>query len=103
MKISMQEVDRIIQSRIVSPVQAQSNGAGVGAASGPATNPAVSIEISSSAQEIQRLKRTVQEMPDVREDMVNSIKSRLDSGTYSVTSNEVADLMIRRAYADTVR
>jgi flagellar biosynthesis anti-sigma factor FlgM len=101
MKISMQEVDRIIQSRIVSPIQAPNNVAG--AANGQAVNPAVSIEISSSAQEIQRLKRTVQEMPDVREDMVSAIKSRLDSGNYSVTSNEVADLMIRRAFADTVR
>ena len=102
MKISMQEVDRIIQSRIVAPVAGARNGAGASAAS-EATGPAVSIEISSSAQDIQRLKRMLHEMPEVRQDMVDSIKSRLDSGQYSVTSTEVADLMIRRAYADTVR
>lgn len=99
----MQEVDRIIQSRIVNPVEGAKGAAARSGASSQASDPAVSVEISSSAQEIQRLKRKLQEMPDVREDMVDSIKSRLESGTYSVTSNEVADLMIRRAYADTVR
>jgi negative regulator of flagellin synthesis FlgM len=103
MKISMQEVDRIIRSQLVNSVQGTTSGIGQGVANDKAAGPAVSIEISSSAQEIQRLKRAVQEMPDVREDMVDSIKARMDSGTYSVTSNEVADLMIRRAYADTVR
>lgn len=44
----------------------------------------------------------INEMPD-REDMIASLKARIDSGQYNPTGAEIADAMIRRTVADRIR
>ena len=41
-------------------------------------------------------------MPD-RDEMVASIKARIEAGEYDVSGEDVADAMIRRAIADKVK
>ena len=102
MKISMEEVDRILQSRGVdraignAPTQVEEAEAG-------GTTPASSVEVSSMAQDIQRVKRILDETPDVREEQVQALKERVESGNYKVSGAEIADLIVRRAYADRIR
>jgi vacuolar-type H+-ATPase subunit H len=40
---------------------------------------------------------------DVREDVVASLKERIEAGTYSVGGEQIAEMMIRRMLADRVR
>ena len=42
------------------------------------------------------------QMPD-REDMIASLKARIEAGTYHVSGADIADAMARRAIADRVR
>lgn len=50
---------------------------------------------------IQDIARKVADMPD-RDEMVASIKARIEAGEYDVSGEDVADAMIRRAIADKV-
>lgn len=103
MKISLEEVDRILRSQApaeAAPKAANGNGNGNGAYAAP---PAASVEISQSAQDIARVRQIVEQMPDVREDLVASIRERISKGEYKVSSADIADLMLRRAVADTIR
>jgi negative regulator of flagellin synthesis FlgM len=56
---------------------------------------------SSRAQEIIRAKTAVDSAPDVREDLVKSLKDKIDSGQYQVSSDDIAEMMLPRQSADT--
>ena len=53
-----------------------------------------------SAAEVEELKAVIAHMPDVREDRVAELKRQIENGTYHVSSEEIADSMMRRALAD---
>lgn len=59
------------------------------------------IEISSMGRDLQVAKKAVSEAEDVRWDKVNEIKRRMQSGTYNVSSEEVAEKMAN-SYFDTI-
>lgn len=55
------------------------------------------------AAEVARVVKMVNEMPDVREDIVMELKERIEKGEYTVTGEEIAEMMIRRMRADRIR
>jgi len=63
-------------------------------------SPAATVSFSTQAQDIAKAKAAVNAAPDVREDLVSSLKARVSSGTYSVSGADVADMMMRRMAAD---
>ncbi|HLJ56770.1 MAG TPA: flagellar biosynthesis anti-sigma factor FlgM [Chthonomonadaceae bacterium] len=99
MKISEQEISRLLA---YTPTDRVDRSSGVAVVDSPAarTSPAAQVEISTSAQDIQRIKDVIAQLPDVREDRVQALKAQVESGTYHVSSEDIADLMIRRALAD---
>lgn len=54
------------------------------------------IQISRIAREHQIAKKAVAEAPDVREDLVASVKARIDAGVYEVSSSDFAQALIDR-------
>lgn len=58
------------------------------------------IEISTMGKDLQIAKKAVSEADDVRWDKVNDIKRRMQSGTYNVSCEEVAEKMVE-SYFDT--
>ena len=58
------------------------------------------IEISTLGRDLQIAKKAVSETEDVRWDKVNEIKKRMQSGTYNVSCEEVAEKMAN-SYFDT--
>jgi negative regulator of flagellin synthesis FlgM len=61
---------------------------------------AVVLSVSPSAQEVQQVKRMINQLPDVREDRVQALKAQIEGGTYRVSGEDIADLIIRRVLAD---
>ena len=49
------------------------------------------LEIPNMGKDIQVAKQAVKNSPDVREDVMASIKERLNAGTYQVDTDEFAD------------
>lgn len=53
--------------------------------------------------EIDRIVHAGESVPDVREDIVASLRERIESGTYFVGAETIAEMMIRRTIADKLR
>lgn len=58
------------------------------------------IEISTMGKDLQIAKKAVSEADDIRWDKVNDIKKRMQSGTYNVSCEEVAEKIVE-SYFDT--
>ena len=61
------------------------------------------MESSTAPDVIHEIASIVGATPDVREDIIEAIKAQTSSGTYRVSSEDIADLIVRRALADKVR
>jgi negative regulator of flagellin synthesis FlgM len=102
MQISLDEVSRLFRTQATQRQQSsRMSGTNRSFATGT-SNPASSAEVSDRAQEVRRVLRKVNELPD-REDRVEALKAQIENGTYKVSGEEIADLIIRRAFADGVR
>lgn len=56
------------------------------------------LQISRAAQDYQIAKNAVSEAPDVREDKIAEFKEALASGTYNVSSQEIAEKMVNKYF-----
>ena len=54
------------------------------------------LQISNAGKDIQTAKKAVAGAADVREDLVASIKERLNAGTYQVDTDDFADRLLER-------
>lgn len=59
--------------------------------------------ISPLAQGMAVAEEALKAVPDVREDIINSLKERIQNGTYKVSGEEIAEMLIRRNSADKIR
>ena len=101
MQISTEEVNRLLAATPLRGANVKSRMARSRTGDSSSTSPeAVSIEISAKAQDIQKVKQAIEQVPDVRMDRVLQLKALVESGQYHVSGEEVADLMIRRTLAD---
>jgi len=51
--------------------------------------------LSTSAKDFQSVKKLLSEMPDVRQNIVEEVKQRIEGGNYDVSSYDVADKISR--------
>lgn len=56
------------------------------------------VEISSTGRDYQVAKKAIANVPDIRMDKVNDIKKRMESGTYNINMEEVADKLLENYY-----
>ena len=52
------------------------------------------VQISSMGKDIQTAKTAVANSPDVREELVASLKERIKNGTYEVNGGDFADKLL---------
>ncbi len=103
MQISLREVEQLMRTGSVE-ARAADAPAPFGLDNLTATpTPAAISDISERAQELRQVTKKIQALPEVREDLVAEIKAQIEAGTYNVSSDDIADLMLRRAYADRIR
>lgn len=53
------------------------------------------VQISSMGKDFQAAKTAVANSPDVREELVASLKERIQNGTYEVNGGDFADKLIK--------
>jgi anti-sigma28 factor (negative regulator of flagellin synthesis) len=66
------------------------------------TPDALPKSVEPDAAEVARVVEMVKAAPDVREDIVMKLKERIEKGEYSVSGEEIAEMMVRRMKADRV-
>lgn len=111
MKITNDEAIRaagITPAAAVSPRPAAATPAAKAAA--PGAGPAAQVELSAQAQALSAAKTeaashlpAVSAAPDIRTSLVDKLKAQVESGTYRVSSADIADQIVRRAQADTIQ
>ncbi len=57
------------------------------------------VQISSIGKDMQIAKSAVASAPDIREDLVNSVKQKIQNGTYAVDTESFADKLLSK-YAE---
>lgn len=60
------------------------------------------LELSRTGNDYNIAKQIVAQTPDVREDKINDIKQRLESGTYNVKMEEVAEKLVNRYFDELI-
>lgn len=60
------------------------------------------FQMSQTGKDYQIAKQAVSSVPDVREDRVNDIKNRIATGTYNISSKEVADKLAENYFNKTI-
>ncbi|HZT43045.1 MAG TPA: flagellar biosynthesis anti-sigma factor FlgM [Chthonomonadaceae bacterium] len=99
MKISVEEVSRVLA---VSPLERRGNRPADADLAGRDSEGIEAGRLLESVptQEVQQIKKLVNKLPEVREDRVQALKAQIESGTYQVSGEDIADLIIRRTLAD---
>lgn len=54
------------------------------------------LMLSATAQDASIAKQALSGIPDVREDLVNSVKERIDNGTYEVDAEDFAGKLLEK-------
>lgn len=75
-------------------------------ASARQSSAAASVAKEESSSDFAVARRMAQGMDmetDIREDVVASLRERIEAGTYVVSGEQVAEMLIRRMMADRVR
>ena len=54
------------------------------------------LQLSSTGKDYQTAKAAVKTAPDIREDLVASIKASMEAGTYQVSGESFADKLIAK-------
>ncbi len=55
------------------------------------------LKLSTEAKEFQTAMKALKNVPDVRKDKVEDIRQRITSGTYNISSRQIAKKMIENA------
>ena len=58
------------------------------------------VQISERSQEFSRIRQLVDAQPDVRLDRVNKLAKLIDSGTYDVKGEQIAEAIIQKNLID---
>jgi flagellar biosynthesis anti-sigma factor FlgM len=54
------------------------------------------VQISQRSQEFSRIRQLVDAQPDVRLDRVNKLAKAIDSGTYEVNGEQIAEAIVQK-------
>lgn len=94
MRISNEELQRIAYSN-PSSVAVESSGS--------SRVSEVNVVASLESQDMKMITEALALVPDIREQVVASLKERIESGSYQVSGEQIAEMMVRRSLADRVR
>ncbi len=102
--------DEAIRATSIDPISLPKLAPKPATTAAPGAGPAAQIEISAQAKALGAAKTeaagylpAVHAAPDIRTDLVNKLKTQVDSGAYHVASADIADQIVRRAQADKVQ
>jgi negative regulator of flagellin synthesis FlgM len=94
MRISLDEVLRVSHEGQASENKSSAPGT---------TQGAQSVVEALESREIQMTMEAISREPDVREQVVASLREQIESGSYFVSGEQIAQMMVRRALVDRMR
>ena len=92
MRISNEQTQQILNAQGVKGPKAAK-----GADAARPTGGADAVSVSTQSQDIQKALAAFGNIPDVRNDRVEELRSKIASGEYNVSGKDIAGSMLRRA------
>lgn len=71
-------------------------------AAGANEAPREKVNLSAAARDIQKLRSVIAELPDIREEKVQDLKSRIETGNYNVSGEQIAEKMVSESLIDII-
>jgi len=90
MKVS----DAISQIRTDNKVEGTKKTSKSNEVSSAGTVPTDKVQLSSGSKDVQKMKEILNQTPEMRMEMIESLKQEINAGTYKVDSREIADRML---------
>lgn len=60
------------------------------------------VQISPKAKDVQKIRAEVDSLPDIRTDRVEEAKKAIETGTYNIRGEKVADKIIKEGVIDSI-
>ncbi|MFH1625987.1 MAG: flagellar biosynthesis anti-sigma factor FlgM [Pseudomonadota bacterium] len=60
------------------------------------------VQLSSKARDIQRVKKVLDSVPEVRQDKVTELKNSIENETYNVKGEKVAPRIVKESLLDEI-
>ena len=70
--------------------------------SGGGTSESDRLELSVRSLEVSHVQDLIQSTPDVRQDRINQVRSEIDSGTYNIKAEKIAEKIVGGSLLDEV-
>jgi negative regulator of flagellin synthesis FlgM len=86
----------------VSQVQQNTQAAETEGEKGQANIGEDSVELSQSARDLQKAQKTLQDLPDIREDKVAALKQQIENGTYDIRADKIAANMLKESLVNNI-
>ena len=61
-----------------------------------------SVELSQSARDLQKAQKSLQDLPDIREDKVAALKQQIENGTYDIRADKIAANMLKESLSNDI-
>ena len=58
------------------------------------------VSLSSTARDFQKIEKAIDALPDVREEKVQALKAQIETGTYEVNGEKIAEKMVGESLVD---
>ena len=62
--------------------------------------PEEKVNLSAAARDIQKIKKIIEGLPDVRTEKVQALQKQVEQGTYKVDSDKIAEKMVGESLLD---
>lgn len=58
------------------------------------------VDLSTKARDVQTIKKALAGLPDIREEKVQELKNRIETGTYNVSGEKIAGKIVGESLLD---
>ncbi|MDY6864222.1 MAG: flagellar biosynthesis anti-sigma factor FlgM [Thermodesulfobacteriota bacterium] len=60
------------------------------------------VNLSSRAKDIQKIRKALENVPDIRTEKVNSLKKMIKEGKYNISADKVAESILKESVLDEI-
>jgi negative regulator of flagellin synthesis FlgM len=65
-----------------------------------AVAPEEKVDLSTKAKDLQQINNSVSQMPEIREEKVQELRTQIEKGAYNINSGKIAEKMIGESLID---
>jgi len=69
---------------------------------GAASTVTEKVDLSSRAKDIRQIKQLLNQTPEVREDKISELKRQIESGKYTIQSDQIAEKIVGESLIDVI-